>query len=556
MRKRLFAVAATALLPALGLLAYNELSNRRQRNTEVHLQASQGALHAASETERVLEGAKSLLVAVSALPPVVDLDPSTCSVSLQRISDSLEMTGSILVIDAERKLVCDSNGNPAGIDFSERSYVNDGLAGDTMVVGDYTISKLTGAAVLPVAVPLKRNGQTIGVVATAVKLDWLQARMLERELPGGGSVTLTDRQGVILAHVPFDQKLAGAKLGEPLISLVTSKRPGTIDAKGVDGAEQIIAYRPVNPSLPVFVSVGVSRSEAFRSINRTTWTGVAMLILSMGAAFVAASYVGNRFILRPIHRIVTVLEAYKAGNRSPRTNMQGESGELGLVADTVDDLLNELEARRFAAAQAEERRALLVGELRHRVKNTLAVVTAIARQTFPRDERLDSFSQRLSALGRAYDLILTGEEGCPGATISDVVKAALAPHENSTGSPFRLTGPGLPIAPEAGLALSLIIHELATNATKYGSLSRDTGSVLISWTGESGRVSFTWSEQGGPLVSEPERVGFGSQLIRRAFPARYHPELTLNFAPDGLRFTILFDADMDPAEVIADNASS
>lgn len=96
------------------------------------------------------------------------------------------------------------------------------------------------------------------------------------------------------------------------------------------------------------------------------------------------------------------------------------------------------------------------------------------------------------------------------------------------------------IQAEAGLALSLIIHELATNATKYGALSSDTGTVDISWTRDNGRVSFIWHEQGGPPVSKPHRAGFGPQLIRRAIPGSDQPELMIDYAPDGLRCVIAF----------------
>lgn len=542
-RKRLFAVAITALLPGIGLLTFNELSSRSERSAEVQQQAAQAAQNAVAELDRVLEGAKSLLVAVTALPNVVDLDPSSCSGSLKRIAEGLQMTGAILVIDAERKLVCDSQGNPPGVDFSERGYVNDGLIanGNTLVVGNYTISKLTGAAVLPVAVLLKRDGSTIGVVATAIKLDWLQARMTERSSSGGGHVTLADREGVILAQAPPSGALVGTTLPEPLLSKVATSEAGTLELTDPDGAGEIVAYRPVSAHMPVFVSAGISSAVAFGSINRTTWTSLSMVAVSVVAAFVAASLVGNRFILQPIYKVVSVLEAYKAGNLDTRVNMQGHAGELGLVGDTLDSLLNELEAKRTAAALSEERRALLVGELRHRVKNTLAVVTAIARQTFPRDERLESYCQRLAALSRAYDLMFVGEEGHSRILVEDVVTAALAPYARSSGSPFRMLGAPLLIQPEASLALSLVIHELATNATKYGSLSNEQGQVHISWTPADGRVNFSWHELNGPPVTKPERVGFGSQLIRRAFPSGYQPELQSDFRPEGLRFTIEFN---------------
>jgi two-component sensor histidine kinase len=130
-----------------------------------------------------------------------------------------------------------------------------------------------------------------------------------------------------------------------------------------------------------------------------------MLFLSAVLAFVAASFVGKRFILQPINRITAVLDDWKRGNTANRTHMTEDSNELGLVGSSVDTLLDELEKRRLAAEIAEERRNLLSRERSHRVKNTLSIVSALARQTFKGpDPRIASFTDPLAALGRAYNL--------------------------------------------------------------------------------------------------------------------------------------------------------
>lgn len=540
MRKRLFAVAATALLPVTALLVYNEIASRHERSAEIHAQAHQAALLASLEVERILEGARSLLIAVSALPAVIDLDPSTCSATLQRVADSLSMTGAILVFDAQYKLVCDSQGNPPGIDFSERAYVRAGLAATDMVVGEYTVSKLSGAAVLPVAMALKLGGTSIGVVATGIKLDWLQARLTERVVSRGSAVTLADRNAVILARQPFPEKFVGTAIPERYRQLLTAPEPGTIELQSQDGTERIMGYRPITASFPIYVSAGFAKDEAFAMINRLTWAASAMLLLSLLLAAAAAVHVGTHFILKPIERIIDVLERWKQGDITSRTRMAGAYGELGLVGDAVDGLLDELDVRAKATHQAEEQRNLLVGELGHRMKNTLAVISAIARQTFRDvDPRVDAFLQRLGALSRAYDQIFAvhGE----GADIRSVIEAALAPYIAANGSQFLIEGPSVPIPADVGMALTLITHELATNATKYGALSVPDGRIRILWCASLDRLAFSWHEQNGPTVEAPQREGFGSKLIRRALPATYHPELTMSFPRDGLKLELHFD---------------
>jgi two-component sensor histidine kinase len=539
MRRRLLAVAATALLPALALLSYNEIANRQHRLAEVYSQAAQTARLVSSETDRILEGVRSLLVAVSALPAVADLDAAGCTAVLKRLTSNLTMTGAILVIDANGKLVCDSDGNVPGIDFSDRPYVNEGLAAKDMVVGEYTVSKLTQNPVLPLSLPLVRGGRTVGVVATGIRLDWLQARIAEHGVVKGGAVTIADRNGTILARQPLPERFVGTRIPDQFLYLLTQPMPGALAVVSQDGTERIMGYQPVTPESPLYVSAGFSKAEAFSAVNRTTWTGLLMLFLSAVLAFAAASFVGKRFILQPIDQITTVLDEWKRGNTASRTHMTGDSNELGLVGSSVDTLLDELEKRRLAAEIAEERRNLLSRELSHRVKNTLSIVSAIARQTFKGpDPRIASFTDRLTALGRAYDLLLAGDS--QGTNIGDIVRNTLASYDVGNAERFRIDGPLHAVDPEVGLALSLIVHELATNATKYGALGHDHGYVEVKWHVADGRLGLTWSEHDGPPVVIPDKEGFGSKLIRRAFPSKYQPEVSISYEPDGLRFGLSF----------------
>lgn len=541
MRKRLFAVAATALLPAIGLLAYNELASRQQREAEIHAQASQAVRQAASEADQILEGARSLLIAASVIPGVAELDAPACTASLSRVTENLTMTGAILVIGRDGKLVCDSHGSSPGIDFSDRAYVMDALTSQALVVGNYTVSKITGVAVLPVSIPLRQAGETVGVIATGIRLDWLQRRIAERGVSGeGGAVTLADRDGTILARQPLPERFVGSKIPPAYLHLIGASAPGTMDIVSQDGTERIMGFRPVTPASPIYVSAGLSKREAFATVNRVTLTGLTMLILSALLAVVAAFYVGDRFILRPIYCIVDVLEDWKRGDRNTRTRMAGRHGELGLVGSSVDSLLDELEVRQTAAAVAEDRRELLARELAHRVKNTLAIVGAMARQSFKAEgESYEVFSRRLTALGRTYDLLLTGDG--PGGDIGAIIASTVMPYETSDSRRFRNSGPQCPLDSDTGLALSLIIHEMATNAVKYGALSVPDGFVEIVWCVQDDRLCLAWDEHKGPPVKPPARDGFGSRLIRRAFPSRHNPELAVTYAPEGLNMRLTFD---------------
>lgn len=534
------AVAATALLPAIGLLAYNEFASRERRSAEVHRQAAAAARMTASEVERIIEGTRSLLIAVSALPAVVDMDAKTCGEALRQVAARLTSTGAILLMDSRGRLVCDSQGNAPGLDFSERSYVKEGLAAKDLVIGTYTVSKLTGVPVLPVALSVYDNNNLKGVIATGIRLDWLQARILERGMTTGGAVTIADRTGVILARNPFPERFVGTRIPDRYLHLITSDEAGTIEVKSQDGTERILGYIPISATNPLYVSSGFSRQEAFAEVNRLSMTAAIMLGAGALFAFVAATLVGRRFILRPITKILDVLERWRQGDTAVRTNMAGRYGELGLVGESIDALLDELARRLLVVEATEERRSLLARELSHRVKNTLALVSAIARQTFKNDPvPVNSFIQRLASLGSVYDLLFSAEH--QSADIMAIVERTLKPYLPVTTERVTINGTDCQVNPDIALALSLVIHELATNAVKYGALRDEKGLVSINWQRHGDRVDLLWKERDGPPVKAPEKEGFGSRLIQRAFPATANAEVIREYLPHGLQLLVRFD---------------
>jgi PAS domain S-box-containing protein len=183
---------------------------------------------------------------------------------------------------------------------------------------------------------------------------------------------------------------------------------------------------------------------------------------------------------------------------------------------------------------------LVVHELNHRVKNNLAMIQAIAAQTFRSADDLaqaqESFTARIVALAHASDL-LTGERWV-GASLRGIVEQALDP-QRPARERCSVEGPDLKLSPKTALSLSLAMHELSTNAVKYGAWSSAAGTVSVSWslqeaTGSAGTLKLEWREAGGPPVAQPRRRGFGSRLIERGLAAEMGGEVQLIFKPEGL----------------------
>lgn len=191
----------------------------------------------------------------------------------------------------------------------------------------------------------------------------------------------------------------------------------------------------------------------------------------------------------------------------------------------------------------EELQKVLVNELNHRTKNLLATVQAIAVQTFSTipeaSEQLSLFRTRIGALTLSQDLLTRNRWS--GAPLGSVVEAVLEPFMSTPRQIEIAPGPQLRLSLRQTNAVAMAIHELATNAAKYGALSTVGGKVAVSWQLQNGHIELRWEESGGPLVTPPTRRGFGTKMIQQALQHELHATVSLEFPPDGLRFVSRFD---------------
>jgi PAS domain S-box-containing protein len=195
--------------------------------------------------------------------------------------------------------------------------------------------------------------------------------------------------------------------------------------------------------------------------------------------------------------------------------------------------------------QAETDKELLARELSHRVKNTLAIVQALAMQTDQSDaveQYRNTFVGRLQALARTHSMLLDAD--WRSADLRTLVDQALRAYQVDQPDAIEIDGEPVPLAPNQGLGLSLILHELGTNAAKYGALSRPEGRVHLSWWVEDvrrgWRLHLIWQERDGPAVEPPQQRGFGTQLIERACTHELEGEVELDYTPGGLRCEVIF----------------
>jgi PAS domain S-box-containing protein len=215
------------------------------------------------------------------------------------------------------------------------------------------------------------------------------------------------------------------------------------------------------------------------------------------------------------------------------TPVLDSAGEVDWIAGTTRDITDR--------KRTEEHLQLLIHELNHRVKNTLATIQSIAAQTFRGESdqaARAAFDSRLIALSEAHTILT--RTNWEGAELKDIAERALAAFQSEGHYPerVRIDGCEVQLRPQVALALAMAFHELASNAAKYGALSTVSGSIRLHWEREDDRLRITWKEAGGPPVATPSHRGFGTRLIEQGLARELKGEVRLDYQPDGVVCTI------------------
>lgn len=353
---------------------------------------------------------------------------------------------------------------------------------------DLFTGTLNQRQVLTVEVPVLRNGEVIYDLCFGPPISIFQ-NLVEKQRPDQEwTASLLDAKGTVFARVP---------------------NPGETFGKRASPSLYEAMFRAPEAALSSISLDGIALASAYTRSQLTGWT--------------VAAGVPESSLIAPLWRNIAI------------TSLIG--GVLLLIGLTF--------AVRMATtiARGDMLHNLLIEELNHRVKNTLALMQAIAVQTFrsaSRDERT-KFEGRLGALAEAHNLL--SQEKWQGSELKDVVTRVLQPFLLSGPERIRMAGPAVPLSPRLAVVLSMIVHEIATNAAKYGALSNETGRVTLDWEimedTPKPRLRLIWTETGGPPVTAPVQRGFGSRLIERSARDQLGGEATVDFLPRGVVCTVI-----------------
>ena len=320
---------------------------------------------------------------------------------------------------------------------------------------------------------------------------------------------------VVIAPVIVLWARNGARPSGPRELRATAAIAATASLVGVIAFSPLVGQSPIKDSLG-FLSVVPLLWAALRGRRRDTAT--VALILAGFAVWGTLSQVGP-FARTTLNDSFLLLLMFMMSTSVPSLIL---SADVGM--------------RR----QAEERQRLLAAELDHRVKNTLATVQALAALTLRSSESPEAFRKtfeaRLQAMASGHNLLARG--GWEGASLRDIVDEMLAPYADARGERILIAGPDVRLVPAAATTLTMVLHELATNAAKHGALSTAAGRVTLEWRSGGGAVELRWAESAGPPVQPPTRRGFGSTLIEHSIVSTLGGEVRFDFASDGLVCTM------------------
>ncbi len=480
----------------------------------------QERLRAAYLAETLAEEAADPLNVVASISEVIEeriaaQTNSELSKLKRQVQKYVPSLADILIIGADGKLAATAvPGDFEAIDFSDRDYfrAHRDDAKNSFRIGEPVRVRPAGRVIIPITRRLETiYGAFAGVVIFT--LDPEQMVNLYRGVdPGiGGRLDLVGTDGIIRAG------FSGS--GTKRTSMV---EPLAIEAKAIAGIQsspagyaevgsRIYAWRKLD-SFPLVAVVGLGKAEAMGGVYRQAIFLSGLGILSAGLVLATAA-----LLAREISRRITQAQALEETNAK-------------LSAAYIDITERERHAEQIN---------LLLREVNHRSKNMLSVVQAIARQTLAANpaDFIERFAERIEALAASQDLLVKNE--WRGVDLHELVRSQLGHFKDLVDKRIELRGPPLLVSASGAQTIGMALHELATNAGKYGALSDGIGRVEVHWSlepGEGRRETFviSWRERGGPTVTAPAQAGFGSTVLCQVAKESLDAQVELNYAPTGL----------------------
>ena len=417
--------------------------------------------------------------------------------------------------------------NPAALHVQNRSFTT----GAVQISGVFQ-GAIRGDWIATVDFPVFRNSQPFRVLSIIMSARGIQKLFGNDPLPEGWLSAIIDAKGNFLARTFQFDRYVGQPASEGWRANMDHE--GIFQFSSLEG-NPIVQANEISSISGWSVGMAVNKDVLDAPVWRTVGWAVVIGTLVSGLGIFLAFAVARR-IISPLHNL----------ERSAVALVGGQSVTHLDAPPEIERVWHALQSAVADRTLGEKRQQMLIDELNHRVKNNLAIVQSIATQTLRSAgspaEFTAAFSSRLVSLASAHNLLtMTAWEG---ASLMEIVKTGMAPFASPENADvISISGPDVFVPANATITVSLMLHELATNAVKYGALSQSGGQLKIGWilaaTGYAARVELHWQEQGVPVAAPPTRRGFGSRLLQMG-AVQLGGTSTTEFLTEGLQFRLSF----------------
>jgi signal transduction histidine kinase/CheY-like chemotaxis protein/HAMP domain-containing protein len=349
-------IVSIALVPALVFQAYNEYQADRIRQELVRGEALRLVQLVSSEQQRIIEGAQQVLTTIGSARSVQDMDIERCQNHMANLIEGLPRYSAAGVIGLDGHPICSSGRLDRSRDLSNRSDFRLAVSTGAFAIGEYAAGREAKHPAIHMAMPFKnKNGMVTGVVEVALSLDWLEEQLKKLPLPSGSAVSVSDRNGTVLARYPDGARYVGTALNAE--SITTSNGSGIAGAEmiGVDGMTRIVGYAPLGATPEgLRVAVGLDPNGPFVSKAQYSHIVLTMIVAGFVLALAITALLGRQMIRRPLDRLLHVTERWRNGDLTCRAGLQSDASEFGRLAAAFDAMADAQETRTHALRTALE----------------------------------------------------------------------------------------------------------------------------------------------------------------------------------------------------------
>jgi two-component system, sensor histidine kinase len=358
---RLFLLVTIALVPVTAIQVFDESERRQTRETELNADALRLATLVGMEQDRIIEGARQLLITLSQLRSIRTHDRGACDELFNRVTTQFPTYAHIVAADSQGALICATDRAPR-FDALQSAGSPSQSPSTGLAIGDFWAAP-DGTQSLQLRVPiLDASGNADGVIVAGLRLDALISNVTANILPPKAVLTITDRDGIILAHLPRDGSAStavGTALPQSRRALIHAQQLGTVEDRDATGRLLVFGYNPVEvpPGDGVYIEVGLDRDSAFAAINRATAWHITALIGALLVGCIMSWLGAHYFIRRPAGDLLRAAGRWRDGYWSARVRAretQSEFGHLGHAFDQMAEAIGEREAQLLKAKNEAE----------------------------------------------------------------------------------------------------------------------------------------------------------------------------------------------------------